>query len=788
MSNLLDVFGDYSAREIKRIMPIVKKIESYEKEMSKLTDEELRNKTEVFKFKLSKGKTLDDILPEAFAVVREAAYRVLNMKHYEVQLIGGIVLHQGRIAEMKTGEGKTLVATLPAYLNALTGKGVHIVTTNDYLAKRDRDEMGQIHEFLGLTVGVILHDMEPEERRTAYNMDITYGTNNELGFDYLRDNMAISREERVMRSLNYVIVDEIDSILIDEARTPLLIAGEGDEPSEVYYAADNFVKKLKKDEHYVVDNKVKAVTLTEAGVELCEKEFGIENLADEKNRNIQHHVVQALKANYIMMNNRDYIVNDGEVLIVDEFTGRVMDGRRFNEGLHEAIEAKEGLEVNNESKTLATITLQNFFKLYNKLSGMTGTAYTEQMEFREIYNLDVVVIPTNKPVKRIDHNDEVYKTTRAKYNAIVREVIESHEKGQPVLVGTSSIEKSEDISALLKRKGIKHYVLNAKNHALEAKIIAKAGEKGAVTIATNMAGRGTDIKLAPGVAELGGLKVIGTDRHESRRIDNQLRGRSGRQGDPGSSKFIISLEDELLKHFMPERFKELVEKMAMDENVPLEGKLLNKAIESAQKAVEANNFAARKNLVSYDDIVNVQRKVIYDERNRVLDGEDLRDDILSMLSEVINRMVTEFLGDASSKERDEELKNLIVFAEELCIPSNRLSYEELKGKTNDELEEIIYSIACEVYEEAEKTLGEDRVRTIEKVALLKTVDEKWIEHIDNMEYLKEGIGLRAFKQVDPVQIFQIESSEIFYEMLYSIKYNTIKQLFYNLKTNKSFNN
>lgn len=781
MSNLLDVFGDYSAREIKRVMPLIKKIESYDKEMSKLTDEELRNKTELFKFKLQNGKTLEDILPEAFAVVREAGHRVLKMKHYEVQLIGGIILHQGRIAEMKTGEGKTLVSTLSAYLNALTGKGVHIVTTNDYLAKRDRDEMGQIHEFLGLSVGVILHDMEPEERRAAYNMDITYGTNNELGFDYLRDNMALSKEERVLRPLNYVIVDEIDSILIDEARTPLIISGEGGEPSETYFAADNFVKKLKKDEHFVIDNKVKAVTLTEAGVELCEKEFGIENYADEKNRNIQHHVVQALKANYIMLNNRDYIVNDGEVLIVDEFTGRVMDGRRFSEGLHEAIEAKEGLEVNNESKTLATITLQNYFKLYNKLSGMTGTANTEQLEFREIYNLDVVVIPTNRPIKRVDHNDEVYKTTKAKYYAIVREIAESHEKGQPVLVGTASIEKSEDISALLKRKGIRHYVLNAKNHASEAKIISKAGQKGAVTIATNMAGRGTDIKLAEGVAELGGLKVIGTDRHESRRIDNQLRGRAGRQGDPGSSKFIISLEDDLLAHFMPERSKDLIDKIVTDENAPMESKLMTKAIESAQKAVEANHFAARKNLVGYDDIVNVQRKVIYEERNRVLDGEELKDDILSMLSEVINKMVGEFINDGKEKDFETELKNLILFAEELCIPENKLKFEELKDKSNEEIEEEIFSTACEVYEEADKVLGEEVVRSIEKVALLRTVDEKWIEHIDNMDYLKEGIGLRAFKQVDPVQIFQIESSEVFYEMLYSIKLNTIKNLFLNLK-------
>ncbi|OPJ65085.1 protein translocase subunit SecA [Clostridium oryzae] len=784
MSGAFSIFGSYSEREIKRLKPIINKIDSFGNAMEGLTDDELKAKTDEFRKRIEDGEGIDRILPEAFAVVREAAYRVLKMKHYEVQLMGGIILHQGRIAEMKTGEGKTLVATLPAYLNALEGKGVHIITTNDYLAERDRNEMGQIFEFLGLTVGVILHDMEPEQRRAAYNADITYGTNNELGFDYLRDNMAVNKEERVQRGLYYAIVDEIDSILIDEARTPLIIAGEGDEPSDIYYTCDKLVKTFKKGEHFSVDEKRKAVTLDDAGIEIVENTFGLKNYADIENRLIQHHIIQALKANYTMLRDRDYIVKDDEVIIVDEFTGRVMEGRRFSEGLHEAIEAKEGMKINNESKTLATITLQNYFKIYEKLSGMTGTAATEEMEFREIYNLDVVVIPTNKPIQRIDYDDVVYRTTRAKYNAIINEIEESYKKGQPVLVGTSSVAKSEDISFLLKRKGIKHNVLNAKNHAKEAKIVEKAGQLGAVTIATNMAGRGTDIKLGEGVAEVGGLKVIGTDKHESRRIDNQLRGRSGRQGDPGCSRFIISLEDELMERFVPERFKELYDKIAENDSMPLQSKWVTRAVETAQKSVEGDNFYTRKNLVSYDDVVNVQRQIIYDERNKVLDGEDVEEDILDMAKTVINKTVTDYVGTQEEEEEADEFKQqldkIISATEDICIDKGSISADEMKKMSNAEIENLIYEKAMDIYEKAKQKLGEEEIKSLGRVILLKVVDEKWVDHIDDMEFLKQGIGLRSYKQVDPVQCFQMEASEMFDSMVYSIKFNTVRNLFLNL--------
>ncbi|MGL4850785.1 MAG: preprotein translocase subunit SecA, partial [Clostridium sp.] len=625
------LFGSYSEREVKRIQPLVNKIEALESTIEVLSDDELKAKTEEFKERLKNGETLDDILVEAFAVVREASWRVLGMKHYPVQLTGGIVLHQGRIAEMKTGEGKTLVATLPAYLNALSGNGVHVITVNDYLAKRDRDQMSELYGFLGLTTGVVVHDISNDERRNAYNCDITYGTNNEFGFDYLRDNMVIYKEERVQRMLNFVIVDEVDSILIDEARTPLIISGAGEKSTEFYKVADFFVKKLVAEEDYTIDEKANAVMLTHHGVEKAEKTFNVDNYADANNMQLQHYVTQALKANYFMRRDKDYMVKDGEVIIVDEFTGRLMEGRRYSDGLHQAIEAKENVKIARESKTLATITFQNYFRMYNKLSGMTGTALTEENEFREIYGLDVIVIPTNKPIARLDSHDIVYKTATGKYNAIIDEIIESNKKGQPVLVGTASIEKSEIIASLLKKRGIPHRVLNAKFHEQEAEIIASAGEYGAVTIATNMAGRGTDIKLGEGVVEAGGLKIIGTERHESRRIDNQLRGRSGRQGDPGHSTFYISLEDDLMRIFMSEKTHAMVDKLGLEEDDAIESKIITRSIESAQKKVEGHNFDIRKNLLGYDDVMNMQREVIYKQRSQVLEGENLREEVSGMI-------------------------------------------------------------------------------------------------------------------------------------------------------------
>ena len=629
------LFGSYSDREIKRIISTVDKIEELDSKMTSLSDEELKAKTEEFKTRLNNGETLDDILPEAFAVVREASWRVLNMKHFRVQLIGGIILHQGRITEMKTGEGKTLVATLPSYLNALTGKGVHIITVNDYLAKRDRDEMGKIHEFLGLSVGVIIHDLDQTQRQEAYNSDITYGTNNEFGFDYLRDNMVVYKEERVQRKLNFVVVDEVDSILIDEARTPLIISGEGEKSTDFYKVADYFVKGLVKEEDYTIDEKASAVILSDAGIDKAEKYFHLENYADAANMGVQHHVVQALKANYIMRKDKDYMDKDGEVIIVDEFTGRLMEGRRYSDGLHQAIEAKEGVKIEKESKTLATITFQNYFRMYNKLSGMTGTALTEENEFREIYGLDVLVIPTNMPLTRLDNADLVYKTVKGKYKAIIDEIVETHKIKQPVLVGTVSIEKSELLSEMLKRRGIPHQVLNAKYHEREAEIISHAGALGMVTIATNMAGRGTDIKLEEGVVEAGGLKIIGTERHESRRIDNQLRGRSGRQGDIGSSRFYISLEDDLMRIFGSERLQGVVEKLGLTDEDAIESKMVSGAIESAQKKVEGNNFDIRKNVVQYDDVMNQQREIIYRQRTEVLQGENIKEQIEEMIKDVI---------------------------------------------------------------------------------------------------------------------------------------------------------
>ncbi|WAM33382.1 preprotein translocase subunit SecA [Caldicellulosiruptor morganii] len=780
------LIGSYSEREIKKILPIVDKIESLAPEYERLTDAELRQKTDIFKQRLKNGETLDDILPEAFAAVREAAWRTLKMRHFRVQLIGGIVLHQGRIAEMKTGEGKTLVATLPAYLNALEGKGVHIVTVNDYLAKRDAEWMGPIYNFLGLSVGVIVHGLTHEERKKAYSCDITYGTNNEFGFDYLRDNMAIYKEELVQRELNYAIIDEVDSILIDEARTPLIISGPAEKSTDLYKRADNFVRRLKplyynSDDDkqmpdttgydYIVNEKRHTVSLTEEGIKKAEKYFGVTNLADPENATLHHHIIQALKAHALMKRDRDYVVKDGQVIIVDEFTGRLMYGRRFSEGLHQAIEAKEGVRIERESKTLATITFQNYFRLYKKLAGMTGTAKTEEQEFREIYKLDVIEIPTHKPMIRIDHPDKVYKTEKAKFEAIVQEIVETHKKGQPVLVGTVSIEKSEMLSEMLKKHGIKHEVLNAKHHEKEAMIIAKAGQKGAVTIATNMAGRGTDIVLGEGVAELGGLKVIGTERHESRRIDNQLRGRAGRQGDPGESRFYVSLEDDLMRLFGSERIKNLVESLGLPDDQPIEHKLLSDAIEKAQKRVEARNFEIRKHLLQFDDVLNKQREIIYSQRRKVLEGENLRDSILGMIDELVDYKIKVYTGESPHPE-DWDIKGLLQDLKFIFLDSE-LSEQDAKNMTKQELKEKLISIAKEKYEKKEQEVGE-LMRELERVVLLRVVDMHWMEHIDAVEQLREGISLRAIGQKDPIVEFRFEAFEMFDEMIKRIQEDTIK--------------
>jgi preprotein translocase subunit SecA len=771
------IFGTYSEREVKRILPIVDKVEAFDEVMQKLSDDELRDKTKEFKQRLNDGETLDDILPEAFAVVREASFRVLGMKHYRVQIIGGIVLHQGRISEHKTGEGKTLVATLAAYLNALSGKGVHIVTVNDYLAKRDREWMGQIYEFLGLTVGVILHDLTSEERKIAYGSDITYGTNNEFGFDYLRDNMVVYKEEMVQRELNFAIVDEVDSILIDEARTPLIISGQGEKSTEFYKVADYFAKTLVKDRDFTVDEKAHSVILTDDGVVKAEKYFHLENYADPSNMEIQHHVAQALKGNYIMRRDKDYMVKDDEVIIVDEFTGRLMEGRRYSDGLHQAIEAKEGVKVERESKTLATITFQNYFRMYTKLSGMTGTALTEEVEFREIYGLDVIVIPTHRPVARIDHPDVVYKSVKGKYNAIVDEILETHNSGQPVLVGTTSIEKSELISQLLKKKGVPHQVLNAKYHEMEAEIVSHAGEYGMVTIATNMAGRGTDIKLGEGVKEVGGLKIIGTERHESRRIDNQLRGRSGRQGDPGSSRFYISLEDDLMRIFGSERLQTIVDKLGLQEDEAIESKMVTGAIENAQKKVEGNNFDIRKTLIGYDDVMNQQREIIYKQRASVLEGTDLKEQIEDMIKDVVYSLVDSHISGVE-ENLNEELAKLVSYLEDIYLPHGSVDANELANYSNDEIKEKLLGIATDIYKAKEEDFGEEQMREIERVILLRIVDSKWTDHIDNMDHLKQGIGLRAYKQQDPVQAYQFEGSEMFDEMIYNIKVDTVRYLYH----------
>ena len=777
MGFLEKIFGTYSEREVKKLQLIADKIEALDDSMQSLSDEQLQAKTIEFKDRISKGESLDSLLPEAFAVCREASSRVLGKKHFRVQLLGGMVLHQGRIAEMKTGEGKTLVATLPAYLNALTGKGVHVITVNDYLAKTQMEEMGVLYSFLGLTTGCIIHGITPQQRREAYGCDITYGTNNEFGFDYLRDNMVIHMADRVQRELNLCIVDEVDSILIDEARTPLIISGMGDKSTKFYNVADNFVKTLINEKDFNVDEKASAVLLTDDGIVKAEKYFGIENYADSQNLELQHYVTQALKANYTMKADKDYMVKDNEIVIIDEFTGRLMEGRRYSDGLHQAIEAKEGVKIQRESKTLATITFQNYFRMYAKLSGMTGTALTEENEFREIYNLDVIVIPTNRPVQRIDKSDMVYKNESGKYKAIIEEIVKAHEKNQPVLVGTASVDKSEYISSLLKKRGIKHQVLNAKYHAQEAEIISHAGELGMVTIATNMAGRGTDIKLGEGVREVGGLKVLGTERHESRRIDNQLRGRSGRQGDPGESIFFISLEDDLMRIFGSEKIQGVIDKLGLEETEAIESKMVTKAIENAQKKVEGNNFDIRKNLLGYDDVMNLQREVIYRQRTEVLEGKNLKEQIEGMIEEVISDSVNSHLS-GEVQDIEAEIKTLLQYLEEICLPHGVITAEELADLSNEQIKGKLTEIVMNIYKGKELEFGEEQLREIERVVLLRVVDQKWMDHIDNMDHLKQGMGLRAYKQQDPIQAYQMEGSAMFEEMIEGIKTETVKFLFH----------
>ena len=797
MNMFSKVFGSRSQREVKRIMPLVDKIESLRPEMQKLSDEELKGKTREFKKRLEEGETLDDLLPEAFAVVREAGKRVLGMEHFRVQLIGGIILHQGRIAEMRTGEGKTLVATLPSYLNALEGKGVHVVTVNDYLAKRDADEMGQIHRFLGLTVGVVLNDMKQDERRAAYNCDITYITNNELGFDYLRDNMVIYKEQLVQRDLHYCIIDEVDSILIDEARTPLIISGQSGKSTKLYEACDILAQQLERGEashemtkmaaimgeevietgDFVVNEKDKIVNLTEQGVHKVENFFHIENLADPENLEIQHNITLALRAHNLMHKDQDYVVKDDEILIVDEFTGRIMPGRRYSDGLHQAIEAKEHVKIKRESKTLATITFQNFFNKYDKKGGMTGTAITEEKEFRDIYAMDVVEIPTNRPVIRVDHEDAVYMTKKEKFNAVVNAVVEAHAKQQPVLVGTITIETSELLSRMLKRQGIKHNVLNAKFHELEAEIVAQAGQAGAVTIATNMAGRGTDIKLDDVARNAGGLMIIGTERHESRRIDNQLRGRSGRQGDPGESRFYISLEDDLMRLFGSERLMKIFTSLGVAENEQIEHKMLSNAIEKAQEKIEFNNFGIRKNLLDYDQVNNEQREIIYKERRQVLDGENMRDAIYNMIQDTVDSYVDMcFSDDVDSEEWDLNEFNGAISP---IIPLKPLTPESVKGKRRNEIKHELKEEAVKLYEAKEAEFPEpEQLRELERVVLLKSIDSKWMDHIDDMEILRQGIGLAAYGQRDPVVEYKMNAFDMFNEMINSIQEDTLRMLYH----------
>ena len=797
MSLIEKIFGTHSEKELKKINPIVDKIEALDEKMQTLSDAELKAKTDEFKKRLEEGETLDDLLVEAFAVVREAASRVLGMKHYRVQLIGGILLHQGRIPEMRTGEGKTLVSTLPAYLNALEGKGVHIVTVNDYLAKRDSEWMGQIHEFLGLKVGVILNGYKNDERREAYNCDITYVTNNELGFDYLRDNMVIYKEQLVQRDLHYAIVDEVDSVLIDEARTPLIISGQSGKSTDLYKMCDYLARRMKRgssdmeiskmdaimgtqveeDGDYLVNEKDKQVALTAQGVKEVEQFFHIENFSDADNIDIQHNMIMALKAHALMFKDKDYVVKDDEVLIVDEFTGRIMPGRRFSDGLHQAIEAKENVKVKRESRTLATITFQNFFNKYKKKAGMTGTALTEEQEFREIYGMDVVEVPTNLPVQRIDHNDSVFKTKKEKLNAIINDVVECHSKGQPVLVGTINIDSSEELSRLLTKRGIQHKVLNAKFHELEAEIVADAGQRGAVTIATNMAGRGTDIKLGEGVQELGGLKIIGTERHESRRIDNQLRGRSGRQGDPGESKFYLSLDDELMRLFGSEKVKTVYDALKIPEGEEIQHGTITKFVEKAQKKIESNNFAIRKNLLEYDQVNNDQREVIYAERKRVLDGESMRDVIFKMVLDTVESYIDKTCSpDLPASEWEiEELNRLLI----PIIPFSRIELTEQEKKSGNlmEFKQRLKEEAAKIYESKEAEFPEpEHIREVERVILLKVIDKKWMAHIDDMSQLRQGIGLQSIGSKDPVVEYKFAGFDMFNEMTASIREDTVRMI------------
>ena len=799
MSAITKIFGTHSERELKRIYPLVDKVESYREAMGALSDEELKNKTKEFKERLENGETLDDLLPEAYATVREAAKRVLGMEHYRVQIIGGIILHQGRIAEMKTGEGKTLVSTLPAYLNALEGKGVCIVTVNDYLAKRDSEWMGQVHEFLGLKVGVVLNEMTNDERRDAYNCDITYVTNNELGFDYLRDNMVIYKEQLVQRGLHFAIIDEVDSVLIDEARTPLVISGQSGKSTRLYEACDILACQMKRGEDmpeyskmdaimgveqeetgdFIVNEKDKVVSLTQDGVKKVEQFFKIENLADPENLEIQHNIILALRAHNLMFRDQDYVVKDDQVMIVDEFTGRIMPGRRYSDGLHQAIEAKEHVKVKRESKTLATITFQNFFNKFEKKAGMTGTALTEEKEFRDIYGMDVVEIPTNRPIARIDHHDVVYKTKNEKYKAVVEEVVKSHEKGQPVLVGTINIDTSELISGMLKREGIPHTVLNAKFHEKEAEIVAGAGQHGAVTIATKMAGRGTDIKLDDESKAAGGLKIIGTERHESRRIDNQLRGRSGRQGDPGESRFYLSLEDDLLRLFGSERLMHMFEAMGVPEGEQIEHKMLSNAIEKAQMKIEGNNYGIREQLLKFDEVNNEQREVIYKERRKVLDGDNMRDLVLKMITDIVENAVDMSVSDEDTAEKWDltELNNLLLPI--IPLKSVVLTDEQKKSMKKNELKHTLKEAAIKLYETKEAEFPEpEQIREIERVVLLKVIDNKWMSHLDDMDALREGIGLQAYGQRDPVVEYKMQGYELYEAMMAAIQEETVRILFH----------
>ena len=770
------LLGNNTERELKKMWPIVHHINDLEPKLTALSDSSLQEKTFEFKRRLAEGETLDDILPEAFAVVREASRRVLGMRHFDVQLLGGIVLHRGDIAEMRTGEGKTLVATLPVYLNALTGKGVHVVTVNDYLATRDSEEMGQIYKFLGLSVGLIVHDLTYEQRRRAYNSDITYGTNNEFGFDYLRDNMVISKDQMVQRPLNYCIVDEVDSILIDEARTPLIISGPGEKSTDLYYTLAHIVKTFEK-EDYTMDEKQKTIAPTESGVAKVEKMLGIKNMFDNDHLDLNHLVIQALRARFMMHRDKDYVVKDGEIVIVDEFTGRLMFGRRYSDGLHQSIEAKENVKVQGESKTLATITFQNYFRMYDKLAGMTGTAKTEEDEFNKINKLDVYVIPTNKPAIRKDLPDVIYKTKHAKYRAVVREVKKRHETGQPILVGTTSISQSEIISQLLKKENIVHNVLNAKYHEKEAEIIKDAGQMNMVTIATNMAGRGTDIKLGKGVAELGGLMIIGTERHESRRIDNQLRGRAGRQGDPGTTQFFLSLEDDLMRIFGSENISKFMDKLGMDEDEPITHSMITRSIEKAQKKVESHNFEIRKYVLEYDDVMNQQREVLYGQRRKVLVAESLRDTILGMVDDIILDGLDRY-ADEKLYPEEWDFAGLLAQMEQYFVPKGTVTVEELENLSRIEVQEKLKDIAVALYDEREKEISAETMRELEKAIMLRVVDSKWMDHLDAMDALKEGINLRAYGQKNPLVEYKFEAYEMFEEMIDSIKRTVITFLYH----------